>query len=191
MPARQFTTMAQSEQVAPGPRHDERLHKVSGRAGPSYATLAASTKEGMHDRLRLLPDRQGRPQCHVVCEDDLIIALADIHPIPAGHTQIIPRLHHPYFEDLPAATASRIIHMGQRLSRAMKALYSVPRVAFLFTGGDHAHAHAHIVPMREKTDITSRRYIAEENLTFRSTPRASADELAAAAAKLRAAFDLA
>jgi hypothetical protein len=46
----------------------------------------------------------------------------------------------------------------------MKALYGVPRVAFLFTGGDHAHAH--VVPMHEKTDITSQRYIAEEKLTF-------------------------
>ncbi|HZF32414.1 MAG TPA: HIT family protein [Candidatus Angelobacter sp.] len=133
----------------------------------------------------------GDLSANVVCEDNLVIALADIHPIRTGHTQIIPRAHHPYFEDLPEATASRIIHMGQRLSRAMKALYGVPRVAFLFTGGDHAHAHAHVVPMHDKTDITSRRYIVEENLTFRSTPRASTDELAATAAKLRAALDLA
>ena len=33
------------------------------------------------------------------------------------------------------------------------------RVAFLFTGGDVAHVHAHVVPMQEKTDITSARYI--------------------------------
>ena len=67
----------------------------------------------------------------------------------------------------------------------MKALYGVPRVAFLFSGGDHAHAHAHVVPMHEKTDITSRRYIAEESLTFRGVPRASFEELAATAAQLR------
>ena len=45
------------------------------------------------------------------------------------------------------------------------------RVAFLFTGGDVPHAHAHVVPMVAGTDITSRRYIAEEDLTFQSTPR--------------------
>jgi histidine triad (HIT) family protein len=90
---------------------------------------------------------------------------------------------------VPAATASDIIHLGQRLSRAAKALYGVPRVAFLFTGGDHAHAHAHLVPMVEKTDITSRRYIAEETLTFRSMPRASSEDLASAAARLRRALN--
>jgi histidine triad (HIT) family protein len=89
------------------------------------------------------------------------------------------------FEDLPEAIASRIIHLGQGLSRVMKALYGVPRVAFLFTGGDHAHAHAHVVPMHEKTDITSRRYIAEETLTFRAMARATPEELAVTAAQLR------
>ena len=41
----------------------------------------------------------------------------------------------------------------------MKEVYQVERVAFLFTGGDVPHVHAHVVPMHEKTDITSARYI--------------------------------
>jgi histidine triad (HIT) family protein len=51
--------------------------------------------------------------------------------------------------------------------------------------GDHAHAYAHVIPMHEKTDITSRRYIAEETLTFRSVARAPSEELAVIAAQLR------
>ena len=49
----------------------------------------------------------------------------DICPIRPGHAQIIPREHFAYFEDLPDAIACRIIHLGQRLSRAMKTLYGV------------------------------------------------------------------
>jgi histidine triad (HIT) family protein len=41
----------------------------------------------------------------------------------------------------------------------MKEVYGVERVAFLFTGGDVAHVHAHVVPMHHKTDVTSARYI--------------------------------
>jgi histidine triad (HIT) family protein len=85
----------------------------------------------------------GEAQSEIIYEDDQVIGLMDIRPIRPGHVQIIPREHFADFEDLPDATASRIIHLGQRLSCAMKALYGVPRVAFLFTGGDHAHAHAH------------------------------------------------
>jgi histidine triad (HIT) family protein len=128
---------------------------------------------------------RGEDRSEIIYDDDQVIALMDICPIRPGHAQIIPRGHFPYFEDLPEVTASRIIHLGQRLSRAMKALYGVPRVAFLFTGGDHAHAHAHVVPMHEKTDITSRRYIAEEKLTFRGLPRVPSEELAATATQLR------
>ena len=128
---------------------------------------------------------RGEERSEIICEDDQVMALMDICPIRPGHAQIIPREHFAYFEDLPEVIASRIIHLGQRLSRAMKALYGVPRVAFLFSGGDHAHAHAHLVPMHEKTDITSRRYIAEEELTFRGMARAPSEELAATAAQLR------
>jgi histidine triad (HIT) family protein len=127
----------------------------------------------------------GEVRSEIIHEDDQVIGFMDIGPIRPGHVQIIPREHFAYFEDLPEAIASRIIHLGQRLSRVMKALYGVPRVAFLFTGGDHAHAHAHVVPMHEKTDITSRRYIAEETLTFRAMTRATSAELAVTAAQLR------
>jgi hypothetical protein len=40
--------------------------------------------------------------------------------------------------------------------------------------------------MHEEADITSRRYIAEETLAFRSVARAPFEELAATAAQLRA-----
>ena len=127
----------------------------------------------------------GEERPEIIYEDDQMPGLMDIRPIRSGHAQIIPREHFAYFEDLPDAIAFRVIHLGQRLSRAMKSLYGVPRVAFLFSGGDHAHAHAHVIPMHEKTDITSRRYIAEETLTFRSVARAPFEELAAIAMQLR------
>jgi histidine triad (HIT) family protein len=84
----------------------------------------------------------GRLRADIIWQDDLIIALADLCPIRRGHALIIPRAHHPYFDDLPELTASRIIHLGQRLARVMKPLLTATRVAFLFTGGDHPHVHA-------------------------------------------------
>ena len=128
---------------------------------------------------------RGEIRSEIFYEDSEVIGLMDICPIRPGHAQFIPREHYDYFEDLPDAIACRDIHLGQRVSRVLKALYGVPRVAFLFSGGDHAHAHAHVVPMHEKTDITSRRYIAQEILTFRSVARAPSEELAAIATQLR------
>ncbi len=121
----------------------------------------------------------------VVYEDDLVLAFLDIEPIRPGHTQIIPKKHYAYFEDMPVDAATRIMDIGQKLARIMKSVYGVPRVALLFTGGDIPHAHAHIVPMHDKTDITSRRYIEEDALTFRSLPPANRSELIEQAQRLR------
>ena len=110
------------------------------------------------ERLCLLPGRPWEIRSAIIYEDAAVIGLMDICSIRPGHARIIPREHFDYFDDLPDVIACRIIHLGQRLARALKTLYGVPRVAFLFSGGDHAHAHAHVIPMHEKTDITSRRY---------------------------------
>lgn len=58
-------------------------------------------------------------------------------------------------------------------------------MAFLFTGGDVAHAHAHVLPMVSPVDITSRRYIVEEKVSFKALTRASEEELSGVAASLR------
>jgi histidine triad (HIT) family protein len=119
----------------------------------------------------------GKVPAAVIHEDDEIIAFLDICPIRPGHTQIIPKAHVAYFDELPSSLMLRMTEVAQHLSRILKEIYKVPRVAFLFTGGDIAHVHAHVVPMHEKTDITSRLYIAEPHLTFHSTPRMAEVEL--------------
>ncbi|MGE0238239.1 MAG: HIT family protein [Parvibaculaceae bacterium] len=125
---------------------------------------------------------------HIVYEDDYLVAFLDTGPIRPGHVQIIPRDHYPTFDDLTAELASRIVVLGQRLARILKARNGVARAAFVFTGGDIAHAHAHVLPMIEATDITSRRYIAEAAVTFRPIPRPSDDELGRVAFTLREAL---
>ncbi len=122
---------------------------------------------------------------HVVHEDEKILAFLDRGPIRPGHTQIIPKHHFDYFDSTPADVVTSIVLLGQKIAVSMKQLYQVPRVAFLFTGGDISHVHAHVVPMHEHTDITSRRYIAEESLTFRSLAGAADSDLALTAAELR------
>lgn len=102
-------------------------------------------------------------------EDESVVAFLDVAPIRPGHTQIIPRDHIPYFEDLPPDVAGRIFRVAQALARRMKTVYEVSRVAFLFTGGDVPHTHAHVVPLHADTDITSGRYlISDGNVAWRS-----------------------
>lgn len=119
----------------------------------------------------------GEIPAHVVYEDDQLKAFLDIHPIRPGHVLIVPKAHHDYYDDLPPELAAAVVHLGQRLGKAMKAAYGVERVAFLFTGTDVAHVHAHVLPMHEKTDITSPMYIEQKNLSFQLAPRADDESL--------------
>ncbi len=108
-------------------------------------------------------------------EDGDVVAFLDIAPMRPGHTVIVPRSHVETFEQLAAAQANRILAVGQQLARRMKELYKVERVAFFFTGTDIAHAHAHVVPMHEKMDITSQRYLVSKDKVSWSSDHLRAD----------------
>src|SRR5262249_59580982 len=93
------------------------------------------------------------------------------------HAQIFLRQ---YFESFPEATSCRII--GQHFSHSLNSLCSGPRVASLHPWRLCSRSR---VPMHENTDIASRRYMAEETLTFRDVARAPVVELHAAFAQPR------
>lgn len=118
-------------------------------------------------------------------EDDLVLAFLDLHPIREGHTLVIPKDHHIWFEDLPAGTAARIMAVGQRLARAMKAQWAVERVAFFYTGIHVPHAHAHVVPMHHVHDVTSLAYLREGEGGYSQPPRPDDAALVATAERLR------
>ncbi len=63
------------------------------------------------------------------------------------------------FDLLTPELAAQMVALGQRLARRMKEVFEVDRVAFLFTGGDVPHVHAHVVPIHDATDITSAQYL--------------------------------
>lgn len=126
----------------------------------------------------------GRASAHIVYDSADLVAFLDLRPIRPGHVQIVPKAHIPYFDRLAPEIAAAIVQLGQRVAAAQKALYGVERVGFVFTGGDIPHVHAHVVPLVDGTDITSRRYIVEPDLTFADLPRASDNDLASTAKSL-------
>ncbi len=126
---------------------------------------------------------------HKLFEDDLVVAFLDLHPIREGHTLIIPKQHHPWFEDLPEITAARIMAVGQRLARAMKREWGVERVSFFYTGIHVPHAHAHVVPMLHRHDVTSARYLDDGIEAFTLPPNPGAAALSRTADCIRARLE--
>ncbi len=128
----------------------------------------------------------GDVPAHKVYEDDDILAFLDLHPIRPGHTLVIPKAHHVWFEDLPEPLATAVTTCAQRLARRMKRLYGVERVAMFYTGIHVPHAHAHVVPMHHVHDVSSGAYLADGLEGYSLPPQLPAEEMAAIAGELRA-----
>ncbi|MDD7970706.1 HIT family protein [Roseinatronobacter alkalisoli] len=119
----------------------------------------------------------GALPAHKIYEDDHILAFLDLHPIRAGHSLVIPKTHHVWFEDLPEHLATRITTCAQKIARAQKAIYKVPRVSMFYTGIHVPHAHAHVVPMHHMHDVTSSAYLHDGATAFSTPPQGDAREL--------------
>lgn len=128
----------------------------------------------------------GELPAHLIHEDDVVIAFLDIHPVREGHALVIPRAHHPWFEDMPEALAGRVMAVSQRIARELKAIYGVERVGMMFTGIHVPHAHAHLVPMHHVHDVTSACYMAGGSDSFTAPPTPAPQDLLRVAATLRA-----
>lgn len=131
----------------------------------------------------------GEIPTHEVFRNDRILAFMDTGPIRPGHLQIIPTAHIEYFENIPEDIACEIMLLGQKLAVAQKKVFGVERVAFQYSGGDVAHAHAHLIPLVEKHDVTSRRYIEQEGITFKPMPNPGSNELRTVARQIADALD--
>lgn len=128
----------------------------------------------------------GALSAHKVHEDDHVVAFLDLHPIRPGHTLVIPKTHHVWFEDMPVDVATRVTTCAQSLARAMKRLYKVERVALFYTGIHVPHVHAHVVPMHHPHDVSSQVYMADGADSYAIPPRLPEGEMAAIADDLRA-----
>ena len=131
----------------------------------------------------------GELPAHRVYEDDHILAFLDLHPVRLGHTLVVPKAHHVWFEDLPADLATRVTGCAQRLARRMKQVYGVERVALFYTGVHVPHVHAHVLPMHHVHDLTSAAYLQDGPEGYSLPPQLPAEEMAGVVRDLAAAFD--
>lgn len=83
-------------------------------------------------------------------------AVLDIAPIREGHALVIPRQHVEDFFDLDKAVQGAMLQLANDLARALREECDPLRVGLLVAGFDLAHAHLHVVPIHNPTDLSSR-----------------------------------
>lgn len=121
----------------------------------------------------------GEIPCHKIAEDDRCLSFLDIRPIVFGHALVIPKAEVDYYFDLDDAYLAHMNVFAKKVAHVLKQEVECIRIGVMIAGLEVPHAHIHLVPMNSIAD-----------LSFTSPrPTIPDEEMAALAARLRAAFE--
>lgn len=119
----------------------------------------------------------GEIPCHKVAEDDRFLAFLDINPVREGHTLVIPKVEVDRFFDLPDEVLRGIMPFAKEVARRIGSVVPCNRVGISVVGLEVPHAHVHLIPIDGVHDMEF----------SRARPKVTPEDLAALAARLRAA----
>ncbi len=95
--------------------------------------------------------------CHKVAENDEFLAFLDIMPLAKGHTLVIPKQEVDRIWDLDPKLLGRLHQFSQKVALAMEEVLPCKRVGQAVIGLEVPHAHVHLVPLQNVTDINFER----------------------------------
>lgn len=120
----------------------------------------------------------GEIPCYKIAEDENYFAFLDIRPLTKGHTLVIPKQEEDYIFGLDDATLSGLMLFAKKVATAIECAVPCVRVGMAVIGLEVPHAHIHLIPINEESDMNFRN--PKLNL--------SADEMMMIAESIRKSF---
>ena len=99
---------------------------------------------------------RGDIPCFKILEDDRVLSFADVNPINAGHTLIVPKRHAENIWEIDREDLTAIHQASLKIAKAMKTSLDPDGIAILQLNGKAVnqvvmHYHLHLIP-RKSTD---------------------------------------
>jgi histidine triad (HIT) family protein len=91
--------------------------------------------------------------CHKIAENDQFLAFLDINPLAKGHTLVIPKKEINYIFDIEDTEYSELWVFAKSVAKKVKAKIDCTRMGVAVIGLEVAHAHIHLVPINNVSDI--------------------------------------
>jgi histidine triad (HIT) family protein len=88
-----------------------------------------------------------------VYEDDDVVAFLTIEPMTPGHTLVVPRDEVDNWQELEPAVLDRVMHVAQRIGKAVCAAFGSTRAGVIIAGLEVPHLHVHVFPAFNLTDF--------------------------------------
>ena len=95
----------------------------------------------------------GEIPCHKIAENEHCFAFLDIFPVAKGHVLVIPKKEVNKFYDLDDDTYQELFKFSKTIAAAIEKAVPCLRVGMSIIGLEVPHAHVHLVPMNEMSDI--------------------------------------
>jgi len=96
----------------------------------------------------------GEIPCHKLAEDEHFLSFLDVFPIAVGHALVIPKTEVDYLFDLDDETMAGLMNFAKPVAKALEAEVPCKKIGVMVAGLEVAHAHVHLVPMNEITDLS-------------------------------------
>lgn len=96
---------------------------------------------------------QGEIPSHRIAESADCYAFLDINPVQVGHTLIVPKREVDYFFDLTDEEMASLMTFSKVVATALKQATGCVKVGSAVMGLEIAHAHIHLIPLRNLGDM--------------------------------------
>ena len=120
----------------------------------------------------------GDVPAYKVFENENFLAFLDIFPLAKGHVLVIPKKETDYLFDIFSDEYLELWKFAQQVAKAMDMVIDCKRIGVAVIGLEVPHAHIHLVPLNNVSDINFER----PKLSF------SEEEMDAVAQKIRKAL---
>ena len=91
--------------------------------------------------------------CYKIAENNNFIAFLDILPLKKGHTLVVPKIQVDYIYDLPDKVLSDLFIFSKTIAKKIESVIDCKRVGVAVIGLEVPHAHVHLVPINEISDM--------------------------------------
>ena len=92
-----------------------------------------------------------------VAEDENYVAFLDIFPLAKGHVLVIPKKETDYIFDLDYEEYIGLFSFAKKVAKAMDKIIFCERIGVAVIGLEVPHAHIHLVPLHDVSDINFER----------------------------------
>ena len=96
---------------------------------------------------------QGEIPSYKVAETDEYLAFLDIFPLAKGHTLVIPKQEVDYIFDLEDEVLRGLMTFAKQVAKAIDKTITCERVGVAVIGLEVPHAHVHLIPINNVSDI--------------------------------------